>query len=138
MINTTKADLVFIQSGEELHASIVAALRDASRWMLEAYELQSLDLSTVTTKNHLEAALPAHIERFILRDGSGCFDEQYVNVNGQAGYFSRYLHSYGRTGEPCDRCGTSIARARFGNRHSHFCPTCPPIEKPRSPPPDGC
>lgn len=78
MINTTKADLVFIQSGKELHASIVAALREASRWMLKAYELQSLDLSTVTTKNHLEAALPAHIERFILRDGGGCFDEQYV------------------------------------------------------------
>lgn len=78
MINTTKSDLVFIQTGEELHASIVAALRDASKWVLQAYGLQDIDLSTVTTKSHLEAALPAHVERFILGDGGAHFDEQYV------------------------------------------------------------
>lgn len=59
-----------------------------------------------------------------LVEGGTSFDEQYVNVNGQAGYFSRYLHSYGRTGEPCDRCGTPIKRIAFGNRSSHFCPRC--------------
>lgn len=59
-----------------------------------------------------------------LAEGGTSFDAQYVNVNGQAGYFSRYLHSYGRTGEPCDRCGTPIKRIAFGNRSSHFCPRC--------------
>lgn len=78
MINTTKGELVFLQSREELHTSVVAALRNASNWVLQAYGLQNLDLSAVTTKNHLEAALPAHVERFILRDGGAHFDEQYV------------------------------------------------------------
>lgn len=78
MINTTKADIVFVQIGDELHASIVAALRDASRWMLQAYRLQDIDLSAVTTKSYLEASLPAYVERFILRDRGGRFDEQYV------------------------------------------------------------
>lgn len=78
MINITKGDIVFVQTGKELHESIVAALRDASKWLLEAYELQNLDLSTVTTKNQLAAALPAYIERFILREGSEAFDDQYV------------------------------------------------------------
>lgn len=59
-----------------------------------------------------------------LAEGGTSFDSQYVNVNGQAGYFSRYLHSYGRTGEPCGRCGTPIKRIAFGNRSSHFCPRC--------------
>lgn len=79
MINTTKGEIVFLQTGKELHESIVAALRDASKWLLEAYGLQNLDLSTVTTKNYLVVALPAHIERFILRKDSDAFDEQYVN-----------------------------------------------------------
>jgi formamidopyrimidine-DNA glycosylase len=59
-----------------------------------------------------------------LLEGGTSFDEQYVNVNGQAGYFAHSLNSYGRTGEPCNRCGTPIERIPFGGRSSHFCPRC--------------
>ena len=59
-----------------------------------------------------------------LAEGGTSFDAQYVNVNGQAGYFAHSLHSYGRTGLPCDRCGTSIRREKFMNRSSHYCPRC--------------
>lgn len=59
-----------------------------------------------------------------LAEGGTSFDEQYVNVNGQAGYFSHSLNSYGRTGEPCNRCGTAIKRIPFAGRSSHFCPRC--------------
>ena len=59
-----------------------------------------------------------------LAEGGTSFDAQYLNVNGQAGYFSRSLHVYGRQGKPCDRCGTSIVRESFMNRGSHFCPRC--------------
>lgn len=98
MINTTKSELVFLQTGEELHKSVVAALSDASKWVLQAYELQDLDLSAVTTKSHLEAALPAHIERFILREGGAHFDEQYVRdvfafVSTNVGHCSPNLYA---------------------------------------------
>lgn len=59
-----------------------------------------------------------------LAEGGTSFDAQYVNVNGQAGYFSHSLNAYGRTGEPCNRCGTAIKRITFGGRGSHFCPRC--------------
>lgn len=59
-----------------------------------------------------------------LVEGGTSFDEQYVNVNGEAGYFSISLHAYGRTGEPCARCGTQIKRIVIGGRSSHFCPRC--------------
>lgn len=59
-----------------------------------------------------------------LAEGGTSFDAQYVNVNGQAGYFAHSLHAYGRQGLPCPRCGRSIARAQFMNRSSHFCPSC--------------
>ncbi|MFT4231837.1 MAG: bifunctional DNA-formamidopyrimidine glycosylase/DNA-(apurinic or apyrimidinic site) lyase [Leucobacter sp.] len=59
-----------------------------------------------------------------LSEGGTSFDEQYVNVNGQAGYFAHSLNAYGRTGEPCPRCGTPLRRLVVGGRSSHFCPCC--------------
>ncbi|MDF2507350.1 MAG: formamidopyrimidine-DNA glycosylase [Microbacterium sp.] len=59
-----------------------------------------------------------------LAEGGTSFDAQYVNVNGQAGYFAHSLNAYGRQGKPCPRCGTAIVRETFMNRGSHFCPTC--------------
>ena len=59
-----------------------------------------------------------------LSEGGTSFDAQYVNVNGQAGYFAHSLHAYGRAGEPCAKCGTPIRRVPFGGRSSHFCPRC--------------
>jgi formamidopyrimidine-DNA glycosylase len=59
-----------------------------------------------------------------LAEGGTSFDAQYVNVNGQAGYFAHSLNAYGRTGQPCARCGRPIVRDAFMNRSSHFCRHC--------------
>ena len=59
-----------------------------------------------------------------LAAGGTSFDDLYVNVNGESGYFERGLAAYGRRGEPCLRCGQAIQREAFMNRSSHFCPTC--------------
>lgn len=59
-----------------------------------------------------------------LAEGGTSFDAQYVNVNGQAGYFAHSLNAYGRQGKPCARCGTLIVREQFMNRGSHRCPVC--------------
>ena len=59
-----------------------------------------------------------------LAEGGTSFDAQYVNVNGQAGYFAHSLNAYGRGGQPCPRCGRPIVREQFMNRSSHFCPHC--------------
>lgn len=59
-----------------------------------------------------------------LAEGGTSFDAQYVNVNGASGYFAHSLNAYGRQGEPCARCGTTIRREKFMNRSSHFCPRC--------------
>ena len=59
-----------------------------------------------------------------LAEGGTSFDAQYVNVNGQAGYFAHSLNAYGRTGAPCPRCGTPIRKITLVGRSSHFCPRC--------------
>jgi len=59
-----------------------------------------------------------------LAEGGTSFDAQYVNVNGQAGYFAHSLNAYGRTDQACARCGSPIRRVKFMNRSSFFCPRC--------------
>lgn len=61
-----------------------------------------------------------------LKQGGTSFDDLYINVNGESGYFDVELEAYGQEDEPCSRCGTQIRRITFGNRSSHFCPTCQP------------
>jgi formamidopyrimidine-DNA glycosylase len=65
-----------------------------------------------------------------LAQGGTSFDSLYVDVNGQSGYFSRFLAVYGQGDRPCPRCGTPIRRESFMNRSSFSCPKCQP--RPRS------
>ena len=60
--------------------------------------------------------------------GGTSFDDLYVNVNGESGYFDRSLAAYGQTGTPCPRpkCRGLISKARFMGRYSHFCSKCQP------------
>jgi formamidopyrimidine-DNA glycosylase len=59
-----------------------------------------------------------------LAEGGTSFDAQYLNVNGESGYFSHSLNAYGQQGLPCPRCGRPIVREQFMNRGSHFCAFC--------------
>lgn len=59
-----------------------------------------------------------------LAEGGTSFDTQYLNVNGESGYFSHSLTAYGQQGRPCPRCGRPIVREQFMNRGSHFCAFC--------------
>ncbi len=59
-----------------------------------------------------------------LAEGGTSFDTQYLNVNGQSGYFAHSLNAYGQQGRPCPRCGRMLVRESFMNRGSHFCPWC--------------
>jgi formamidopyrimidine-DNA glycosylase len=61
-----------------------------------------------------------------LAAGGTSFDDLYVNVNGESGYFERSLAVYGREGSPCLRCGTPVRRDPFMNRSAYSCPRCQP------------
>jgi formamidopyrimidine-DNA glycosylase len=69
-----------------------------------------------------------------LEQGGTSFDSLYVDVNGQSGYFSRFLAVYGQADRPCPRCGTAILREPFMNRSSYSCPTCQPRPRARRAP----
>ncbi len=67
-----------------------------------------------------------------LGQGGTSFDDLYVNVNGESGYFERSLAVYGRQDQACRRCGAPIRRLHFMNRSSFVCQRCqrPPRRTP--------
>jgi formamidopyrimidine-DNA glycosylase len=48
----------------------------------------------------------------------------FLNPDGEPGYFFRELFVYGREGEPCKVCGTAIRQKVIGQRSTFWCPTC--------------
>jgi formamidopyrimidine-DNA glycosylase len=48
----------------------------------------------------------------------------YVDANGEEGFFQLKHRVYGREGEPCLVCKTPIKRIVIGGRSSHYCPKC--------------
>jgi formamidopyrimidine-DNA glycosylase len=102
---------------------------DESLWAARIHpETPARALSTRAV-NRLLAEV-RHVLEKALAEGGTSFDAQYVNVNGQAGYFAHSLNAYGRTGEGCPRCGRPIVRVSFTNRSSHFCAHCQRRPKP--------
>lgn len=48
----------------------------------------------------------------------------FVQENGNPGYFAQSLRVYGRTGAPCTTCGDPIRQRRIAQRSSFYCPRC--------------
>ncbi len=48
----------------------------------------------------------------------------YAQVDGKPGYFVGSLQIYGKNGQPCLQCGTTIETIRQGQRSTFFCPHC--------------
>ncbi|KEP75383.1 formamidopyrimidine-DNA glycosylase [Microbacterium sp. SUBG005] len=96
---------------------------DESLWAARIHPETPASALSTRAVNRLLGEVRAVLEK-ALAEGGTSFDAQYVNVNGQAGYFAHSLNAYGRTGQPCPRCGRPIVRVSFMNRSSHFCPHC--------------
>ncbi|MBS0397129.1 MAG: bifunctional DNA-formamidopyrimidine glycosylase/DNA-(apurinic or apyrimidinic site) lyase [Proteobacteria bacterium] len=65
--------------------------------------------------------------RSVLREAiriGGTTLRDYVNADGDRGYFSQKLFVYERAGKPCRRCRTPIRQIVQGQRSTWFCPAC--------------
>ncbi|MFS0714873.1 bifunctional DNA-formamidopyrimidine glycosylase/DNA-(apurinic or apyrimidinic site) lyase [Microbacterium sp. 2P01SA-2] len=96
---------------------------DEALWAARIHPETAASLLSRPARDRLLQAVVAVMTK-ALAEGGTSFDSQYVNVNGQAGYFAHSLEAYGRTGAECSRCGSAIVRVAFTNRSSHYCPRC--------------
>lgn len=114
---------------QQLISGIGNIYADEALWATKRhYQHPTNRLSPLHTRDLLQAVRDVLVKA--LAEGGTSFDQQYVNVNGQSGYFSHSLEAYGRGGLPCSRCGSLIHREPFMNRSSHRCPRCQ--RKPRT------
>ncbi|WP_020013765.1 bifunctional DNA-formamidopyrimidine glycosylase/DNA-(apurinic or apyrimidinic site) lyase [Promicromonospora sukumoe] len=105
---------------------------DEALWRAQVHWARPTDkLKAADVRRVLDSS--AEVMREALVQGGTSFDELYVNVNGQSGYFDRSLAVYGRENEECRRCGALVRRDAFMNRSSFSCPVCQ--RPPRTPAP---
>jgi formamidopyrimidine-DNA glycosylase len=80
--------------------------------------------STITRDQlgKLLVAVKEALKEAIALGGSSISD--YVNSDGEEGFFQLQHRVYGREGEPCLVCKTPIKRIVIAGRSSHYCPKC--------------
>jgi len=70
----------------------------------------------------LHIALKEVLREAIKLGGSSVSD--YVNADGEEGFFQLQHRVYGRESEPCLVCKTPVKRVVIAGRSSHYCPKC--------------
>jgi formamidopyrimidine-DNA glycosylase len=111
---------------QEIISGIGNIYADEALWRAKIHpEAIASELTKTQILNVITAA--TKVMQRALAAGGTSFDELYINVNGESGYFERSLAVYGREGEQCRRgrrCGSKIVRIAFANRSSRLCPAC--------------
>lgn len=62
------------------------------------------------------------LQKAILQGGTTLKD--FIQPDGKPGYFAQVLQVYGRKGEECRDCGSTIEAKVIGQRNTFFCPKC--------------
>lgn len=66
--------------------------------------------------------IPETLYKAIEKGGSSIKD--FVNTEGVNGNYQSEALVYGRAGQGCRKCGSTIERLKINGRSSHFCPAC--------------
>jgi formamidopyrimidine-DNA glycosylase len=70
----------------------------------------------------LHGSVQSVLREAIALGGSSVSD--YVDADGERGFFQLEHKVYMRTGQPCLVCGTTIRKIVLGGRSTHYCPNC--------------
>src|SRR6185312_4873282 len=97
---------------------------DEALWRARIHPLRPAETIERPELRRLHRAIRAALEAGIARQGSTLRD--YRLPDGGEGGMQHEFKVYGRGDEPCDRCGTPIAKSRVGGRGTWFCPVCQP------------
>jgi formamidopyrimidine-DNA glycosylase len=98
-----------IYANEALFHAGIHPLRAAGRISEARYE-------------QLAIAIRQILSKAIQQGGTTLRD--FVNSQGEPGYFQQALDVYGRSGQPCHHCRTPLKEARLSGRSTVYCPQC--------------
>ncbi len=95
---------------------------DEALWHARLHPLQPARELRHNEVERLHRAMRKVLRRGIERQGASLRD--YATPTGEPGGMQHEFHAYGRGGDPCDRCGTPIAKTRVAGRGTSYCPRC--------------
>ncbi len=108
---------------QEIMSGVGNIYADEALWRAQVHpESVTSEMSAKKITAVIESATQVMAEA--IAQGGTSFDDLYIDVNGESGFFDQSLAAYGREDEPCPRCGTLIKRIVISARSSHFCPRC--------------
>ena len=96
------------------------------------YVCEALHLAGISPKRAGGAVSNARLERLVpaIREvleaaiaAGGSTLRDYLQPDGELGYFAKQWRVYGREGEPCE-CGGKVERRVDGGRSTFWCPKC--------------
>jgi len=91
-------------------------------WEARINPKQKANTLTIPQVKKLLSSLRRVMERGLATGGAS--DNSYVNAKGEMGSYQNEFLVYGRTGEPCNRCGTKLERIVVGGRGTWVCQKC--------------
>jgi formamidopyrimidine-DNA glycosylase len=112
-IKSLLLDQAFIAGVGNLYA-------DEALWLARIHPLRTADTLAPREVRALAEAIREVLTLAIERRGTSFSD--YRDADGSAGQNQDFLNAYGREGQACPRCGTTLARILIGQRSSTFCP----------------
>jgi formamidopyrimidine-DNA glycosylase len=98
-----------IYASEALFAAGIHPKRAANSVSRERYARLSIEIKRI-------------LRYAIARGGTTLRD--FISPDGAPGYFEQELFVYGRAGEPCKVCGTTIRSITLGQRSTFYCVRC--------------
>ena len=97
---------------------------DEALWYARLHPLRPAGSLEPPELRRLHRGIRRALELGLARQGSTLSD--YRLPDGSSGSMQREFRAYGRTDEPCDRCGTPLEKIRVAGRGTWFCPRCQP------------
>jgi len=98
---------------------------DEALWYAKLHPLRPAGSLERRELQRLHRSIRKALELGIARQGSTLSD--YRLPDGSSGAMQKEFRAYGRTDEPCDRCGTPLEKTRVAGRGTWFCPRCQPL-----------
>ena len=119
-----KAALKAVLLDQRVVAGLGNIYADEALWRARLNPLRAANTLEAEDVGRLTRAIRAVLRIGIDRQGSTLRD--YAAPDGASGSMQDEFRVYGRDGEPCPRCRTTITKTRVGGRGTWFCPRCQP------------
>jgi formamidopyrimidine-DNA glycosylase len=100
---------------------------DEALYRAQIHPLRSAASLTPEEVARLHAGIQGALETGIAHGGTTF--GRHRDIYDEAGVNLEHVEVYRRTGQPCLRCGTPIARIVVAQRGTHFCPHCQPPQR---------